>query len=196
MRRLWLLLLFSQATLCLHAQTTFIKKHSTPANEIAFSVEVLADNSFITSGISNGDAMLVKFAADGTVEWSKGYGGGNFDMFFQVMQCSDGNFLAVGETNSMGAGVLDFYVVKVDPAGNVLWERTCGGSSNDSARGVCEVSDGYVITGITQSFGAGGIDIYVEKLDVNGNSIWNKAWGTTANDQGGEPMQSRTVKSG
>jgi len=157
---------------------------------VAFFVEVLTDNSFITAGLSNGDGMLTKFAADGTVEWSKGFGGGNFEVFYHVIQCSDGNFLAVGETSSVGGADFSFYVVKVDPSGNVLWERICGGTAYDSARGVCEVSDGYVVTGNTQSFGVGIMDIYVEKLDFNGNSLWSKAWGTSANDSAGEPRPS------
>lgn len=80
--------------------------------------------------------MLVKFSATGNVEWSKAYGGGSFDQFSRILTCSDGNFLVMGQTMSMGAGGSDIYVVKVDGSGNVLWERTCGGSSTEVQRGM------------------------------------------------------------
>ncbi|MBK9338787.1 MAG: hypothetical protein IPM98_20545 [Lewinellaceae bacterium] len=104
------------------------------------------------------------------------------------MACSDGNFLALGQTNGMGAGATDLYVVKFDINGNVLWERTCGGSNSDSARGICELSDGYLIVGTTLSFGNGNVDVFAEKLDFNGNSLWSQAYGTNGQELGGEPF--------
>jgi hypothetical protein len=193
MFRLLFLLFFLPASTCLIGQATFKKIYGTAGNDVPFYVEVLADNSFLVAGGSTGgglggtDAMLVKFAADGTVEWAKSYGGSGYDIFTHIYPCSDGNFLAVGTTTSMGGGAQDIYVVKVDLGGNVLWERTCGGYSNDGHRGSCEVSDGYIISGSTTSFGAGGFDIYVEKLDLSGNSVWRKAWGNSGDDIGGEP---------
>jgi hypothetical protein len=188
------MLFFSLAATLLLAQTTFKKRYGTSGNDRAWNVEVLPDNSFIVAGSSTGggmggeDAMLVKFSATGTVEWSKSYGGAGYDIFFRVYACSDGNFLAVGETNSMGGGGLDLYVVKFDINGNVLWESTCGGSNFDGFPRACEVSDGYIISGSTMSFGNGNLDIFVEKLDFNGNSVWSKAWGGNNSDTGGEPL--------
>ncbi len=172
--------------------STFKKRHGTSGDDEARFVEVLPDNSFIVAGSSTAgglggvDAMLVKFSADGTVEWSKSYGGSGNEFFMHILACSDGNYLAVGETTSFGAGNVDIYVVKFDGNGNVVWERTCGGASVETARGVCEVSNGYVISGGTQSFGAGSWDIFVEKLNLSGSSLWSKAWGTGGGDVAGE----------
>ncbi len=171
---------------------TFKKRHGTSGDDEARFVEVLPDNSFIVAGSSTAgglggvDAMLVKFSADGTVEWSKSYGGSGNEFFMHILTCSDGNYLAVGETTSFGAGNVDIYVVKFDGNGNVVWERTCGGASAETARGVCEVTNGYVISGATQSFGAGSWDFFVEKLNFSGNSLWSKAWGTGGGDVAGE----------
>jgi hypothetical protein len=179
----------------LPAQTTFKKRHGTSGDDEARFVEVLPDNSFIVAGSSTGgglggqDAMLVKFGADGTVEWSKAFGGSGNEFFMHIQACSDGNFIAVGETNSFGAGGIDFYVVKFDLSGNVVWQRTCGGSGQEwSCGGICEVADGYIIAGGTQSFGAGFWDAFVEKLDLNGNSVWTKSWGMGGADVAGEPI--------
>jgi len=178
----------------LFGQTTFKKRFGTATIDRAWCVEVLPDNSFIVGGEITGggfgieDAALVKFSATGDIVWSRVYGGSGFDRFFKVMACSDGNFLALGETNSMGAGNVDLYAVKFDGSGNVQWERTCGGSANENARGICEVADGYVITGNTTSFGNGASDLFVEKLSFAGNSMWCKAYGTAENNFGGEPI--------
>jgi hypothetical protein len=194
MFRIQIILVFSLSATLLPAQTTFKKRHGTSGNDEARFVEVLSDNSFIVAGSSTGgglggqDAMLVKFSADGTVEWSKAFGGSGNDFFMTIFACSDGNYIALGETNSFGAGNTDIYVVKFGASGNVVWERTCGGSSVETARGVCEVSDGYIITGGTQSFGNGFWDIFVEKLDLSGSGVWSKAWGGGGGDIAGDPL--------
>ncbi len=174
-------------------QSTFKKRFGTSAMESAWCVEVLPDNSFIVGGGSTGggfgnqDALLIKFSATGDVEWSRVYGSAGNENFLRILSCSDGNFLALGSSNGFGAGGFDLYVLKFDLNGNVLWERTCGGSGHDSPRGICEVSDGYVVTGNVQGFGNGLVDVFAEKLDFNGNSIWSKAFGTSGLENGGEP---------
>ncbi len=179
---------------CLKGQSTFKKRFGTSAIDRAWCVEVLPDNSFIVGGGSFGgglgseDALLVKFSATGNVEWRRVYGGSGFDRFTKIIACNDGNFLAMGETNSMGAGNTDIYVLNFDGNGNVLWERTCGGSNIENARGICEVSDGYIITGNTFSFGNGAGDVFVEKLDFAGNSTWCNAYGGSTADFSGEPI--------
>jgi hypothetical protein len=199
MLRVFPILLLTFAVSHLAAQIpTFKKRHGTSGDDEARFVEVLPDNSFIVAGSSTGgglggvDAMLVKFTEDGVVEWSKSYGGSGNEFFMHILACSDGNFIAVGETNSFGAGNVDIYVVKFDASGNVLWERTCGGASIETARGVCEVSNGYVISGATQSFGAGSWDIFVEKLNFNGGSLWSKALGSGGGDVAGEIVPTAT----
>ncbi|MFN0013739.1 MAG: T9SS type A sorting domain-containing protein [Saprospiraceae bacterium] len=190
------ILLFAFSLSQLNAQIpTFIKHHGTTGDDEARFVEVLPDNSFIVAGSSTEgglggkDAMLVKFRADGTVEWSRSHGGLGDEFFMHILACSDGNYIAVGETNSFGAGNVDIYVVKFDPKGDVIWVRTCGGAGPEwSCGGACEVSDGYIITGSTQSFGSGFWDAFVEKLDLNGSSIWTKGWGTNGADVSGEPL--------
>ncbi|MEQ1745662.1 MAG: hypothetical protein ABMA02_09560 [Saprospiraceae bacterium] len=192
-RQLILMLLVLSST-CLIGQATFKKKYGTSGNEVPLCVDVLSDNSFLVAGGSTGgglggtNGMLLKFAADGTLEWTKVYGDSGYDLLTHIYPCSDGNYLVIGKSTSFGSGDLDIYVVKVDPNGNVLWERACGGTNNDGHRGVCEVSDGYILTGSATSFGAGDYDIFVEKLDFNGTSIWSTAWGTSGTNIAGEPF--------
>lgn len=175
---------------------TFKKRYGTAANDEARAVAVLPDGSFIIAGASNGgglggdDALIVRFSADGEVTWNLALGGSGTDFFMNLLECSDGNLIAVGETNSFGAGNFDIFVVKISPGGTVIWERTLGGPDREEAGGATEVADGYVITGSTQSYGAGSWDMYMEKLDFDGNAIWQRAWGQGGGDKLGESLPS------
>jgi hypothetical protein len=73
--------------------------------------------------------------------------------------------------------------VKLDSSGNVQWTKTIGGSLTDVASSIIQSSDGgYVVAGYTQSFGAGGSDMYVVKLDSSGNVQWTKTIGGLSDD--------------
>jgi len=76
----------------------------------------------------------------------------------------------VGTTWSFGSGKYNVYLVKTDASGNLLWQRTFGGTGDDCARSVQQTKDGgYILAGYTESFGAGGYDAYLIKTDASGN---------------------------
>ena len=73
----------------------------------------------------------------------------------------------------MGSGQNDVYLIKTDSSGNLEWDQTFGGSDNDWANSVQQTSDGsYILTGRTKSFGNGNFDIYLVKIDSEGNRIF------------------------
>ena len=113
--------------------------------------------------------MLVWFVteAECTVkeQWSRTFGGPNNDRASFVQQTSDGGYVIVGATESYGAGRQDFWIVKTDDRGEEEWNETFGGADNDAALCVQQTSDGgYVIAGWTESYGAGGWDVWIIKL--------------------------------
>lgn len=115
--------------------------------------------------------------------WSKTYGGASEDSAYSVCPSGDGGFVFAGSTKSSGAGEYDVYVVKTDGDGNEIWSKTYGGESNDGGKSVCSAGDGsFIIAGYTKSFGAGEDDVYLIKIDGNGNEIWSKTYGGTAGD--------------
>jgi hypothetical protein len=79
-----------------------------------------------------------------------------------------------GWTGSFEAGYADVYVIKLDGNGNKVWEKTYGGSGWDEAVSIQQTTDGgYIVAGSTTSFGEGGLDVYVIKLDENGNLTYS-----------------------
>ncbi len=129
-------------------------------------------------------AMVHPAAADLHTRWMQTYGGDTADGFRQAIPTGDGGFVAVGYTYSFGAGAEDVYVVKTDASGDTLWTRTFGGPSPDAGYGVCETDEGdYVVAGYTLSFGAGGEDVYVIRLDAEGNMLWTRTYGGAALDE-------------
>ena len=96
--------------------------------------------------------------------------GGTINDYAQsIIQTIDGGYAVAGETNSFGAGGSDFYIVKFDASGTLQWSRTIGGAGNESANSIIQTTDGgYVVAGYTGSFGAGGNDVYIVKLDASG----------------------------
>jgi hypothetical protein len=114
------------------------------------------------------------------MEWNKTYGGGICN---SLVATADGGYAMAGVTWSFGAGLSDFWLVKVDGAGNVEWNKTYGGTKDEMAWSLISTSDGgYAIAGETGSFGTGGHnvpDFWLIKTDAFGNVEWNMTYGGT-----------------
>jgi hypothetical protein len=136
------------------------------------------------------DVYLVKLDANGNLQWTKTIGGEKTDGGLSLIQTSDGGYAIAGYTSSFGAGERDVYVVKLDANGNLQWTKTIGGLEDDWGCSLIQTSDGgYAIAGSTYSFGAGGDDVYVVKLDANGNLQWTKTIGGPKGEQGNSLIQ-------
>ena len=104
-----------------------------------------------------------------TTEWTKSYGGVNDDEGFSVHQTSDGGYIALGHTNSFGAGSADIWLIKTTSSGDTMWTKTFGGVSAEYGGSVQETTDnGFVIAGNTYSYGAGSSDVWLIKTNSNG----------------------------
>jgi hypothetical protein len=134
-------------------------------------------------GAGGFDFWLIKTDSAGNMQWNKTYGGTGSEHAFSAIQTSDGGYVMAGSTTSSGAGYYDFWLVKVDSAGGMQWNRTYGGIDFDRAYSVIQDSDeGYVIAGSTNSFGAGEEDSWLVKTDSTGNAQWNHTYGGTGAD--------------
>jgi uncharacterized delta-60 repeat protein len=160
-------------------------------NESGYKVIETSDGGFTVAGTTTSygsgstDMFIVKTNSSGMVLWSRAIGGPGYDGANSLIQLSDGSFVAAGSTMSYGAGNYDMYVVKFSSAGQINWTRTIGGSGYEFASSLVQVSDGgFIVSGSTESFGAGGSDFYTIKLNSSGVIQWQKTIGGSGDDYG------------
>jgi DNA replication initiation complex subunit (GINS family) len=159
--------------------------------DVSLSLIQTSDGGYAIAGITTSfgageaDIYLVKLDANGNLQWTKTIGGKKEDLGLSLIQTSDGGYAIAGYTSSFGAGGADVYVVKLDAHGNLQWTKTIGGKNDDAGFSLIQTSDGgYAITGLTRSFGVGEADVYLVKLDANGNLQWTKTIGGPGNEAG------------
>ena len=93
------------------------------------------------------------------------------------------DMLWLGRPFLSGQGTYDLLVLKLNPDGTVAWQKTYGGSQSDYAYSIQQTSDGgYIVAGGTVSFGAGGSDFWILKLDSDGSVAWQKTYGGLNDD--------------
>jgi hypothetical protein len=146
--------------------------------DYASSVQQTSDGGYIVSGGTysfgagwDDDIFLIKTDANGNIQWAKTYRGASGDGAMSVQQTSDGGYIVANYTLSFGAGWdADIFLIKTDANGNIIWAKTYRGTVWDIPFSVQQTSDGgYIVAGFTESFGAGGLDIFLIKTDANGN---------------------------
>jgi predicted secreted protein len=156
-----------------------------------FSVVETSDGGYVITGYTNSygagntDVWLIKTDASGTMLWTRTYGGTSGEWGYSVVETSNGGYAITGTTLSYGAGGYDVWLIKTDASGTAQWTRTYGGTDHDYGYSVVETSDGgYVITGYTNSYGAGNTDVWLVKTDSAGTAQWNQTYGGSDYDRG------------
>ena len=160
------------------------------------SVKQTTDGGYIITGVtdSNGtgyfDGLLIKTDANGYKVWNKTFGGIDFGVGFSVQQTKDGGYIITGFTFSYGTNTQNVWLIKINTNGDKVWEQTFGGTSVGLGYSVQQTTDGgYIITGVTSSFGAGRDDVWLIKTDGNGIEEWNRTFGGIYTDAGSSVQQ-------
>ncbi len=134
-------------------------------------VEPTADGGFVGVGCATPstdcEVYLVKVDAAGVIEWERTYGGAADDVGEALLQLPSGGYVVAGRTGSEGAGSWDLYVIGADAAGNELWTRTFGGSSDDRAFQALATTDGELAVAGWLSNGADGLDALLVRYDAD-----------------------------
>ncbi|MDR4951479.1 T9SS type A sorting domain-containing protein [Chryseobacterium sp. ES2] len=154
-----------------------------------------SSNDGDVSGNQGGqDYWVVKLDNSGNIEWQKSLGGSGSDQASSVQQTFDGGYIIAGSTTSNNGhvtgnnGGYDFWVVKLNYAGNMQWQKTLGNNSNNMASSVQQTFDGgYIVAGTSFNplHSENGLpDYWVVKLNSNGVPQWDKYFGGSAHDNG------------
>lgn len=126
------------------------------------------------------DVFLIKADANGNQLWTKTFGGAGYDNGNMVQPTTDGGYIIIGQTMSYGQGQGDYWLIKTDSNGDMVWQKTFGGPQVDEGKNIRQTTDGgFIITGDTDSYGSGLSDAYIIKTDGNGEVQWSKVYGGT-----------------
>lgn len=171
------------------ADTAFIKTYGGVNFEEFHDIVQLPDSGFMMTGYTNGygngsnAVYVVRADKNGTRIWSKAIGGVGTDLAYSISADQSGHYYIAGTTNSYGFGGYDGYLICLDSAGTVLWEKTYGGSDWDFLNCVKVMSDeSILLAGETYSFSDGGSDAWVLHLNNTGDTTWTKHFGSSGND--------------
>lgn len=141
-------------------------------------------------GAGGFDAYLLKIDSNGDLVWTKTYGGTASEIGSAVQQTSDGGYILSGSISSFGAGFGDFYLVKTDSIGDVIWTKGIGVSGEEDGVTVKQTTDGgYVVGGSSESTGVLGKDMCLIKTNSVGDTLWAKTYGGSLIDECNEVIQ-------
>jgi hypothetical protein len=167
----------------------------------AWSLQITNDGGYIIAGYTSSqgqasDLWLVKTDSRGIAQWNRTFGGSSEDVGYSVKQTLDGGYIVTGSAKSYGIGEERLWLLKTDSNGSKEWDRTFGGfvsSSGDGGWAVDLTKDGgYIVTGYTKSYGAGGKDdIWLIKTDSMGRKEWDRTFGGPKDDVGMSVIQAK-----
>lgn len=151
-----------------------------------WSVIETIDSGLLIAGFSssftpgNTDAWILRCDQGGDTLWTRVFGGEGYDRAYSVDKALDGGFIIAGHTESFGLSDYDFYLIRISETGDSLWAKTYGGTDNQTAISVIQVSDGgFMCLGSTGTNG-----FMLLKTNSNGDSLWAKTYGS--NGQGND----------
>lgn len=128
------------------------------------------------------DGLAVLLTALGDTVFQKNYGGAGDDVLRAAVQTYDGNFVLAGHTTSVGAGKSDAWLLKINPQGDTLWQKTYGDTGDDVFMDIMQTTDGHLVA-VGSTTHKGREDTWVCKLYEDGEIIWEKTFGNRGLDR-------------
>jgi hypothetical protein len=186
-----LLCVFTLSQFLMAQQVKFLRTYGFGIFDSGEGVIQANDTGYVVGGITsqsgaNGtDVLIYKTDSLGILEWYKPIGLNNSIEGARSLAAGRGKteYVLAGYQNTYDTSGYNFYVVKTDLNGDTLWTRAYGGPDWDMAYSVDTLQDStYVIAGETFSYGNGNTDMYVIRIDSNGDTLWTRTFGGTEDD--------------
>src|SRR5690606_18747613 len=171
--------------------------HSFPTRRSSDLAGESNSNDGDVSGNHGGsDYWIVKLSPSGEITWQQSLGGSGADSATSIKQTMDGGYIVAGYSSSSDGDVTekqgsgDYWIVKLNAAGGIEWQKSFGGSDFDNALSIDQTNDnGYIIAGLTNSndgdvtLNQGVRDYWIVKLNMTGDLIWEKSLGGSGDDR-------------
>jgi hypothetical protein len=195
-----------------NGDTMWTRNYGADRWQMAYSVIQTSDSGFIACGeysvsVGDYDMYVVRIQPNGDTVWTRRFGTpAENDYGREIIQTSDGGFLALGQGYNSNNNSGDLYMAKIDSAGNLTWSKTYGYSTgNEYGYGAMQLPDnGYVITG-SYAY-ASTSDLWLLRTDSNGDTLWARTFDFHSNldrgddvelaDDGGYVIAGRTSNAG
>jgi hypothetical protein len=168
------------------------KAYAGPKDEWSYDMIQNTDGGYILCGgteIDPGfdDFLIIRTDAFGDTVWTRHFGGAGYDAAYSIIQNEDeGNYYVGGLSwNTINQTNFDILILKLNSNGDTIWTKRFGGGSSDKIGSMDFTEDGGIIVcGSTTSFGEGGYDLYLFKIDTSGTLLWSQTYGGANIDVG------------
>jgi hypothetical protein len=147
------------------------------------------DGGYVIAGVTRSfgagdrDFLILRLGPSGNLSWARTFGGADYDYANSIVQTQDSGYAVAGYTASFGGGLADVLILKLSSSGGLQWARTFGGTSTEAWSIVQTQDGGYAVAGYTASFGGGGDDALVLRMDSSGNLSWARTFGGVGSDE-------------
>ncbi|MDP4226043.1 MAG: hypothetical protein Q8910_06660, partial [Bacteroidota bacterium] len=197
-------------------EKVWTKVYGGSGDDQAYSIEETSDGGYIVAGYTDSydhdvvgntgkyyEYWILKLNSGGNIVWQKCLGGAYWEKAFSIKQTKDGGYIVAGESNSVDGqisggnhGQMDFWVVKLTDTGSISWQKSLGGSQEESAYDIQQTSDGgYIVAGSASSNDKnvsgnhGQTDCWIVKLTATGDISWQKNYGGSLFDVANSILQ-------
>ena len=147
-----LLITFLSTTTICYSNQYWARTYGSNLTDHAFAIQQTSDDGYIVVGYTDSfgagefDIWVLKINSEGTVVWEKTYGRIHNDYARSIKQTTDGGYIVAGYTSTSIGSNFDLLVLKLDEAGEIVWEKTFGESESESSRDIQQTIDGgYIV---------------------------------------------------
>ena len=174
---------FYLAKIDAQGDTLWTRSYPRAHSQSAYAVQQTTDGGYIVAGESytvpsTHYVYLLKTNALGDTLWARTCGESGTDWFTSIQQTFDGGYVVATTSSTGGPGAPNVYLIKTNAQGDTLWTRTYGGAGGEFGYSVQQTADsGFIVVGVTTSFGAGDRDFYLIKTNSSGDTLWTRTYG-------------------
>ncbi len=163
-----------------------------------YSSSIISGNK-TEANIGGSDFWIIKLNSTGDIEWQNVIGGSTSDKLATIEQTPDGGYIVGGTSQSTVSGDKtepsmgnDFWILKLDNFGNIIWQNTIGGSATENLYSILQTDDGGYLLGGSSLSGISGdktetnrgsLDYWVVKINSIGNILWQKTFGGSSSEE-------------